>query len=96
MKGMFCGTCSLNDGSVYTSDPVMYRCTVDGKYHFGNERCTYKDYDFVPVVRCGNCAKRGKNRRSIPGGCPFGITDDTCDPDAYCSYGVLSMKMGRR
>lgn len=49
--------------------------------------------DSVPVVRCGNCAKRGK---SIPDGCPFGMTDDTCDPNAYCSYGVLSMKTGER
>ena len=52
--------------------------------------------DAVPVVRCGNCAKRGKNGKGIPGGCPFGMTDDTCDPNAYCSYGVLSMKVEQR
>lgn len=52
--------------------------------------------DAVPVVRCRNCAKRGKNEKGIPGGCPFGMTDDTCDPNAYCSYGVLSMKMEER
>lgn len=47
--------------------------------------------DAVPVVRCGNCAKRGKNGKDISGGCPFEMTDDTCDPNAYCSYGVLSL-----
>lgn len=52
--------------------------------------------DAVPVVRCGNCAKRGKNGKGISGGCPFGMTDDTCDPNTYCSYGVLSMKTGER
>lgn len=69
MKEMFCGSCPLNDGVVYTSDPPMYRCTVDGKYHFGNERCTYKDCDFMPVIRCKNCKYF----------LPFGIHDGLCD-----------------
>ena len=36
---MICGICDKNDGMIYTSIPVQYRCTVTGEYHFGNHQC---------------------------------------------------------
>ena len=81
------------------SDPFgsEYECGYDDGLRQGVHRLKHlPTTDAVPVVRCGNCAKRGKNGKGIPGGCPFGMTDDTCDPNAYCSYGVLSMKAEQR
>lgn len=38
---MICSQCKYNDGVVYASIPVKYKCTKDNNYYEGNHRCTY-------------------------------------------------------
>lgn len=43
---MNCAICKHNDGLVYTSIPVKYRCKITGEFHEGWYNC---DVEFVPV-----------------------------------------------
>lgn len=43
---MNCAYCKYNDGLVYTSIPVKYRCTITNEFHFGSDDC---NVEFVPV-----------------------------------------------
>ena len=43
-----CNDCEYNDGYCYTSYPAQYKCTVDGKFHFGDYEC---QLEFAPVHR---------------------------------------------
>lgn len=45
---MNCANCKYNDGLVYTSNPVQYKCTVTWEYHHGGYEC---DVEFAPVRR---------------------------------------------
>lgn len=63
---MNCANCKCNDGLVYTSIPVQYRCTITNEYHTGDYSC---DVEFAPVrhaywkkigmllYECSNCQK---------------------------------------
>ena len=63
---MICANCKYNDGNVYTSIPVQYRCTVTNEYHIGGYNC---DIEFAPVkhaewkridiglYECSNCKR---------------------------------------
>ena len=67
-----CSNCEFNDGFIYTSMPLRYKCTVTNQYHFGNFDC---NLEFVPVVRCRDC-KRHEN-----GPCA------NFKDDFYCAWG---------
>lgn len=43
---MRCVYCKYNDGLVYTSIPVKYRCTITNEFHFGSDDC---NVEFAPV-----------------------------------------------
>lgn len=43
---MKCAYCKYNDGSVYTSNPPKYRCSVTGEYHLALDDC---NVEFAPV-----------------------------------------------
>jgi len=47
-----CGNCEFNDGIVYTSCPVQYKCTITNEYHWARDICRI---DFAPIVRCKDC-----------------------------------------
>lgn len=63
---MNCANCKYNDGLVYTSIPVQYRCTITNEYHTSAYNC---DVEFAPVrhaywkkigvllYECSNCQK---------------------------------------
>lgn len=34
-----CSNCGNNDGMVYTSNPVKYRCTLTGEWHYADHKC---------------------------------------------------------
>lgn len=36
---VFCSGCPFNDGMIYTSNPPVYKCTRDGKWHPGTYGC---------------------------------------------------------
>lgn len=50
-----CGNCDFNDGCTYTSLPPKYKCTLTGKFHFGDALCDVN----VPVVQCKDCKWQG-------------------------------------
>lgn len=37
--GDTCGFCSHNDGLVYASCPVQYKCTFTNEFHFTTDKC---------------------------------------------------------
>ena len=39
---MICANCKYNDGLVYTSIPVQYKCTITNEYHIGGYNCDIK------------------------------------------------------
>ena len=45
---MFCANCKYNDGLVYTSFPVQYKCTIDNTFYRGDHQC---DKEFVPAKK---------------------------------------------
>lgn len=79
-----CGLCSMNDGTVYTSMPPKYKCTVTNEFYFGDHPC---ELDLVPVVRCGECkhlfriGKRGICLKDHDGGF------NTLPDEWYCADG---------
>lgn len=83
-----CGICSMNDGTVYTSMPPKYKCTVTNEFYLGDHPC---HLDLVPVVRCGECAiwdTDGYGKEYDDEG--FGWCDHierTTDKDWYCADG---------
>lgn len=63
---MNCANCKYNDGRIYTSIPIQYRCTITNNYHPGCYNC---EIEFAPVRRaewkrisiglyeCSNCKR---------------------------------------
>lgn len=49
---MNCANCKYNDGTVYTSFPPKFKCTITDEFHEAYGDC---DVDFVTVVRCKDC-----------------------------------------
>ena len=47
-----CSNCRFNDGLVYTSNPLKYKCTFDNEYYKGYHIC---HLDLVPVTKCKKC-----------------------------------------
>ena len=97
-----CSNCRFNDGLVYASNPVKYKCTFDNNYYEGYHSC---HLDLVPVTRCKNCdlfltIKDGKEDefyKDYPWDWCIGLgydglcksTDKWTANDDYCNYGEI-------
>ena len=69
---MNCVYCKYNDGTVYTSIPPKYRCTITNEFHLALDDCNvefapvrhgrWKDIEHAPdgllYVTCSVCGKR--------------------------------------
>lgn len=73
---MNCAICKHNDGNIYTSIPVKYRCKITGEYHESWYNC---DVEFAPV-RHGRWEQVGDNtyRCSVCG-------EISCCNSPFCS-----------
>lgn len=81
-----CANCRFNDGMVYTSYPVKYRCTIDNNYYDGLHPC---HFEFVPVVRCKDCIHY-YDETCLKIYSDGNISEDAIQlrkPDDFCSYG---------
>ena len=61
-----CAYCEYNDGAVYTSIPVKYKCTITGEFHLALDDC---NVEFAPV-------KHGRWLDFQPA--PWGQVYETC------------------
>ena len=80
-----CQNCRFNDGMVYTSSPVKYKCTFDGNFYEGLHPC---HLDLAPVVRCKDCVNYkpyAKPVEDFDGFCE--IREGETDDYEFCSYG---------
>lgn len=64
-----CMYCEYRDGSIYTSNPPKYKCTITGEYHLALDDCNVEfapvkhgrwiedEYGFLICSACGNTAE---------------------------------------
>jgi len=54
-----CSSCEYNDGNVYTSIPVQYKCKFTNEFHFGTFEC-----DCESEISGTETKKKNKSKKS--------------------------------